>query len=369
MEKIWTDILQFLNQLISPDWGALVALVPLLLAIGVVLYIVWIVLRFAKAGPTRRGKRRLQPRPPAGVHAAEQSWSPVFAAVGCAVLFFGIVFKGWVLVLGVVLLALTLLYWLREGMRDYDHVDHPSTGLVVVPAGFPPPGIHVPGPSFRPIIVSLALAILFYGLVFGGWLLVAGFLMLAIALLQWLIDARREYRGAVIADVTGHLPADPRPNYPRGTLATFAILFVGAIVLQAGLLPPKSAIGGTPGASGAPSAGPSSGSAQPGGSGDPDAGTADVTITAANLQFEGGTGAAHEAPADKPFTIKFVNNDASIPHNVSIRDGGPTGAEIWKGDIFPGVATKVYSVTPLKAATYTFICDVHPTMVGTLVVK
>ena len=180
---------------------------------------------------------------------------------------FGLVFRSWVLVAGVVILVLALLYWLREAMREYDHVDHPVNALVPVPVGPPPPGVHVPGPSFRPIIASIALATLFYGLVFGGWLIVAGVLMLAISLLQWLMDARREYRGVVVADVTGHLPAEPRPGYPRGTLATFAVLFVGAIVLNSGILPPKSAVGGTraggPGGSVAPSAG--GGSGQPGG--------------------------------------------------------------------------------------------------------
>jgi plastocyanin len=363
MDQIWTSLLQFINQLVSPDWGALVALVPILLALLVLLYLVWTMLRFARAGPTRRGKRRVTPRPPAGLHAAERSWSPVLAAIGVFFLFAGLVFKGWVLLLGVVLLVMALVYWLREGMREFDHVEHPSTALVPVP-GPPPPGVHVPGPSFRPLLASIAMAVLFYGLVFGGWLIAAGVVMLAISLLQWLMDARREYRGVLVADVTGHLPADPRPAYPRRTLATFAILFVGAIVLNSGILPPKSAVGGTPGTSGAPSAAPSGGG-RPGGS--QAGGAGDVTIVAANLQFEGGPSASHNAPAGKPFTIKFVNNDAAIPHNVAIRDA--TGSEIWKGDIVAGVASRIYTVIPLKAGSYTFLCDVHPTMTGTLVVN
>ena len=133
MDKIWSDLLAFVNQLVSPDWGSLVALVPILLVLAVALYLVWLLVRLTHAGPTRRGKRRLAPRPPAGVHAAETSRAPVLAAVGCFVLFYGLVFKGWLLPLGVGILALTLLYWLREGMRDYDHVEHPATALVVVP--------------------------------------------------------------------------------------------------------------------------------------------------------------------------------------------------------------------------------------------
>jgi plastocyanin len=147
-------------------------------------------------------------------------------------------------------------------------------------------------------------------------------------------------------------------------------------VLQAGILPPKSSTA-APGPSGAPSGAPASGSPSagagpsgPAGSGGAPGGAADVTIVAQGIAFEGGTGEAHNAPAGKAFTIKFTNDDAGIPHNVSIRQGGPTGTELFKGDIFPGVETRIYNVTqPLQAGTYTFICDVHPTMTGTLTVQ
>jgi plastocyanin len=75
------------------------------------------------------------------------------------------------------------------------------------------------------------------------------------------------------------------------------------------------------------------------------------------------------APAGKPFQIAFENKDAGTPHNVSIHQGGPTGAEVFKGDIFPGVATKTYDVPALTAGQYSFVCTVHPTMVGTLNVQ
>ncbi len=78
---------------------------------------------------------------------------------------------------------------------------------------------------------------------------------------------------------------------------------------------------------------------------------------------------ALEAPANTPFQITFTNNDAGIPHNVAIHKDSPTGAEVWKGEIFSGVATKTYQVPALPAATYGFVCTVHPNMTGTLTVK
>jgi plastocyanin len=75
------------------------------------------------------------------------------------------------------------------------------------------------------------------------------------------------------------------------------------------------------------------------------------------------------APANTPFQIAFTNNDAGIPHNVSIHEGSPTGTEVFKGAIFTGVATQTYDVPALPAGTYSFVCSVHPNMVGTLTVK
>lgn len=101
-------------------------------------------------------------------------------------------------------------------------------------------------------------------------------------------------------------------------------------------------------ASGAPSA-PTS----------PDAGT--VQIVATGLAY---VPADVSAPAGAAFTLDFVNNDASVPHDVVIKDGA--GTEVFKTDVFPGVATKSYEVPALDAGSYPFTCTVHPTMTGTL---
>jgi len=88
---------------------------------------------------------------------------------------------------------------------------------------------------------------------------------------------------------------------------------------------------------------------------------ASVSITASGIAF---TTPAVTAPAGEPFVIAFDNQDAGVPHNVAITDA--SGAEVFKGDIFPGVETRDYQVPALSAGDYPFTCTVHPTMTGTL---
>ena len=91
-----------------------------------------------------------------------------------------------------------------------------------------------------------------------------------------------------------------------------------------------------------------------------------VAISALGIKFEQ---TAATAPAGKPFQISFDNKDAGTPHNVAIHVGDAGGAELFKGEIFNGVATQVYDVPALNAGAYAFVCTVHPTMIGTLNVE
>jgi mono/diheme cytochrome c family protein/plastocyanin len=113
--------------------------------------------------------------------------------------------------------------------------------------------------------------------------------------------------------------------------------------------------------SAAPSAAPSDGaSAAPSGDASAAPGTT-ISIVASGIAF---TTTEVTVPADTAFVIAFDNQDAGIPHNVAIRDGG--GVEVFKGDIINGVAQIEYQVPALPAGKYTFICTVHPNMTGTL---
>jgi plastocyanin len=119
-----------------------------------------------------------------------------------------------------------------------------------------------------------------------------------------------------------------------------------------------------PSASVAPSAATSPAtSGAPGESAPPSASapTTVVELSAQNVAFDK---TELSVPADQAFQIGFANNDASVDHNVEIRD--TAGATIFQGEVFPGVDTRTYDVRPLPAGSYEFICSVHPNMVGTL---
>jgi plastocyanin/mono/diheme cytochrome c family protein len=117
------------------------------------------------------------------------------------------------------------------------------------------------------------------------------------------------------------------------------------------------------------------GSAAPGGSSapaasvDPNAPT--VTVTAPNgAATTGFDPTTISAKADTAFTLIFDNQDPTAPHNLVISDSNNTAVAMGDTAFFTGPQKKTYAVPALKAGTYTFVCQVHPsTMKGTLEVK
>ena len=86
-------------------------------------------------------------------------------------------------------------------------------------------------------------------------------------------------------------------------------------------------------------------------------------MAARNLAFDQNCLAA---PADAAFTIAFNNDDAGVPHNVSIlSDGEP----LFTGEIVTGPRRVTYRVNPLQPGSFQFRCDVHPQMQGTFVLQ
>lgn len=342
---------------ITPDWRALILLIPIGLAL---LFLAWFALtlrKFATLGPSRRAPARIQPVTPAGVHMPGGSSAPILVAFGAGALFLGLVGGGVWLLLGVGVLVITLLAWFREALRDYDHVEAARPLPAVIHEG-PPPGVHMPGPSIRPLMGALGSAMLFLGLVVGGWFLVLAIVFLVYTLLGWLFDATAEYRKTVEADKTGHLENIPARRLPARTLQVFAVLFVLIGLNQMGIFPPMSASGG-PGASGAPaaSAAPAGGGAPPGA----------LVLEAKGIAFDV---KSLEAAAGQPIVIYLKNDDPpSTPHDVEIRS--TDGAKLQGQPPTNGGAAQAYTYNALESGTYTFICSIHPidAMTGTLTVK
>ena len=166
----------------------------------------------------------------------------------------------------------------------------------------------------------------------------------------------------------------------RTTRALVAVLAVVAVTACTSAKPgwtyaPAPSATPVPSVSASGSAAPPSGSSAPSGSAAPSAsaeaspaegGGAVLEVEAEGIAFKE---TELTAPAKQAFKIDFKNNDAGTPHNVAIHKDSPTGAEVFKGEIFPGVGERTYDVPALDAGTYGFVCSVHPNMTGTLTVQ
>jgi plastocyanin len=73
-------------------------------------------------------------------------------------------------------------------------------------------------------------------------------------------------------------------------------------------------------------------------------------------------------PAGVRFTLVLVNSD-SDQHNVAIRTmRGFDGEVLFRHDPI-SKSTIVLDLGPIAAGTYYFLCEVHPTMMGTVVAQ
>jgi len=91
-----------------------------------------------------------------------------------------------------------------------------------------------------------------------------------------------------------------------------------------------------------------------------------VAISAEGVQF---VEKELTVKADVPAEIVFDNRDgASVPHNVAVyADPGFTQG-IFIGDVIPGMSKTEYHFEAPAAGEYPFRCDIHPSMVGKLLV-
>ena len=92
---------------------------------------------------------------------------------------------------------------------------------------------------------------------------------------------------------------------------------------------------------------------------------AGLTIVASGLAFDTDT---VNLPADTETQLTLENKDAGTPHNFAIYSDAGYTTPRFQGEIFPGPASKTYTIPALPAGTYYFRCDVHPNMQGTVIV-
>ncbi len=130
------------------------------------------------------------------------------------------------------------------------------------------------------------------------------------------------------------------------------LLGLGLVVLSAVTI----ACSGT--AAAPPSGSPSTPPASPGAPTD----GAPLVVVAKDLVFEP---KELVIPAGTPAEIVLDNQDEA-PHNIAIKDGA--GETVFKGKIV-GKERVTNAVPALAAGTYTFWCEVHPDMVGTITAK
>jgi plastocyanin len=103
----------------------------------------------------------------------------------------------------------------------------------------------------------------------------------------------------------------------------------------------------------------------PGPPGGGEEGEGRVEVTAQGTAFNPTT---VSLPAHGELTIHFVNQDADIPHNISIFEGeDATGERIFEGPLITGPEETDYRFQAPPAGSYFFQCDVHPIqMTGTI---
>ncbi len=93
-----------------------------------------------------------------------------------------------------------------------------------------------------------------------------------------------------------------------------------------------------------------------------------VTLTARGSKF---VEKNLDFTANSRVTMRFVNEDRSVPHNfVLFRGEDQSAPQIFRGEIVTGPAETTYSFTAPDAGSYFFYCEVHPqTMTGTARVR
>lgn len=386
-QSIIDMLFQLLEQLLIPNWTDLIALLPWVLIVIVAGWLVMTALQWRRAGTRTRSRvpRRVSGAPPPGVHMPGPSRWPFVVPFGAALMLLALVLTGRdkannpvelvnvpLLIAGLIVSFVAIIGWLRDANREWRTAAagaHGSDVAVALPAPGssaaliyagptalsaaerypePPPGVHMPGPSPWPFFAPIAMAVMLFGLIFSGVLLVGGVILGVIAAAGWLLDAGHEYRST---EALGHaLPKtrDPSAVWPRRLVPLYgAVIVVSFLLMLAptgigflnGLTPPEA----TP---------------------TPVAVPAVPQISASSAtSFDVAT---LIVPANRPFELVFDNRHVGVPHNVEIDDSPARTTVLFDGAVIDGPAQITYQVPALPPGDYYFLCKIHPNMNGTL---
>jgi plastocyanin len=201
-----------------------------------------------------------------------------------------------------------------------------------------PAGVHLPPPSIMPIAICAGAAVMFFGLAVNLPFFTLGTVLLGIAMIGWLIDSRREWKA--VATAGGGAIKNPTPLRPsRRIVDVVLIAFFSLLIGQSAIF--AGGAKADPGPTGADPMTPA--------------------ITASGVKFDLDK-LVIKAGVEVVLTI--TNKDSGIPHNFAIIENGTA---VFSGEQFVGVATEDYALPALDAnKIYTFRCDVHPNMKGTI---
>lgn len=382
-------LFQLLQQLLIPNWGDLIALLPWVLVVIVAFWLVFAALQWRMAGSRNRSRvpRRVAGAPPPGVHMPGPSRWPFVVPFGVAFILASLVIVPRdaqhnptqllnvpLFVIGMIVSLIAVAGWLLEAMREWRSTAteahapamavtlpapahtgmlqapttplEPTTALVAYPE--PPAGVHMPGPSPWPFFAPVALAVMLLGLVFSAVLLIGGLILGAIAATGWLLEAGHEYR---TTETFGHsVPQtrDPRLVWPRRLVPVFGAVIVlsfAGMLAPTGLAfinsftPPEA----TPTAVAVPA-------------------VPEISASSAT-SFDTKT---LTVPAGRPFDLTFDNKQAGVPHNVDIGDSATSPVTYLHGERITGPDQITYHVAAIAPGTYYFQCEVHPNMNGTV---
>ena len=183
------------------------------------------------------------------------------------------------------------------------------------PPGTPPAGVHMPAPSFRPLLVAMSMTLLVAGLVVGGWALILGFIALVVTLAR--VAPRRAPR---VRPRRARRP--DRPPRQRAAPAVAHGDVRGPRAAARGRPPAdvraapqlrrrrRRAAPRRPAAARRAAARPAVGGCEP----------ARRRRRRSPPRTPRSSQTSVDAPAGKPFTIAFDNQDDGQPHNVAIHD-------------------------------------------------